>query len=92
MFSVEYSGSFVENKLWEEQEQKQRVSGKAVLIVWLRNDGCMDECGTNGGGDVWSKKGHVLQSEPTETACIRSEGHNQNDKQQWQHFLSTSVL
>jgi hypothetical protein len=52
----------------------------------------MDECGTNGGGDVWSKKGHVLQSEPTETACIRSEGHNQNDKQQWQHFLSTSVL
>lgn len=34
------------------------------MVAWVRGVGCRDECGVDGGGDMWSKKGHILKSEP----------------------------
>lgn len=38
------------------------------MVIWVRDVGCRDECGVDGGGDMWSKKGRILKSEPTEIA------------------------
>ena len=34
------------------------------MVAWVRGVGCRDECGVDGGGDMWSKKGRILKSEP----------------------------
>lgn len=46
----------------------RRVHKEAIFVVWVRNVGYRGEFGTDGGGDMWSNKGHILKSELKEIA------------------------
>lgn len=46
----------------------EAVSEEAILVVWVKSTGYMDETGVGTGSDMWSNKGHVLKSEPMEIA------------------------
>lgn len=85
----------VENRLWERQGQKPGVRSEAILVIWVRGVGCIDECGVDEGGDMWSNKGHILKLEPKEIANesemdVRDTTMMTNSSSQ--HWLSTGHM
>lgn len=55
----------MESRLREGQGQKQR---EAISVIWGRDVGCIEECGVDGGGDMWSNRGRILKLEAKEIA------------------------